>query len=282
MSEIEDSASLQVRLAEIELEKEKIKLQEISKQRQTDLERDRMKHQHELELAKLQLEENKLSLERDKQRESVRFRNSNKYPVHILRDTGAAQIFVVKTVLPFSLQSATGDSVLVRGIGSTQLNVPLHCVNLEADLVRGEVVVGVLSVLPVEGVDVILGNDLAGALVWGDASVVVTPKPTSSGELDDLAKRYPSVFPACAITRAMAKKYREYGPDHSNSSEHLDLPPQTKHTCAPDPPQFCVLGGVEAGPDRVSLSSLTSSQGPRWVGVEREARDGPVEPQDTI
>ncbi|KAJ8353391.1 hypothetical protein SKAU_G00209580 [Synaphobranchus kaupii] len=95
-----------------------------------------------------------------------------------------------------SLQSATGDSVLVRGFGSTQLNVPWHCVNLESDLVRDEVVVGVLSVLPVEGVDVILGNDL----VWGDASVVVTP----SGELDDLAKRYPSVFPACAITRAMA------------------------------------------------------------------------------
>ncbi|KAJ8364842.1 hypothetical protein SKAU_G00136730 [Synaphobranchus kaupii] len=176
-----------------------------------------------------------------------------------MRDTGAAQSFVVKTVLPFSSQLATGNSVLVRGIGSTQLNVPLHCVNLESDLVRGEVVVGVLSVLPVEGVDVILGNDLAGALVWGDASVVVTPKPTSSGELDDLAKRYPSVFPACAITRAMAKKHREYGPDHSNSSEDLDLPPQTKHTCAPDPPQ-----------------------GPRWVGVERGARDGPVEPQDTI
>ncbi|KAJ8349011.1 hypothetical protein SKAU_G00276000 [Synaphobranchus kaupii] len=59
-------------------------------------------------------------------------------------------------------KSATGDSVLVCGIGSTQLNVPLHCVNLESDLVWGEVVVGVLSVLPVEGVDVILGNDLAG------------------------------------------------------------------------------------------------------------------------
>ncbi|KAJ8349013.1 hypothetical protein SKAU_G00276020 [Synaphobranchus kaupii] len=99
--------------------------------------------------------------------------NSNKYPVHILRDTGAAQSFVIKTVVPFSSQSATGDSVLVCGIGSTQLNVPLHCVNLESDLVWGEVVVGVLSVLPVEGVDVILGNDLAGALVWGDASVVV-------------------------------------------------------------------------------------------------------------
>ncbi|KAJ8346960.1 hypothetical protein SKAU_G00283610 [Synaphobranchus kaupii] len=201
-----------------------------------------------------------------------------------------------------------GDSVLVRGIGSTQLNVPLHCVNLESDLVRGEVVVGVLSVLPVEGVDVILGNDLAGALVWGDASVVVTPKPTSSGELDDLAKRYPSVFPACVITRAMAKKHREYGPDHSNSSEDLDLPPQTEHTCtASEPPQGYSLqirhirgresvvadahsrapmpfiaGGVEAGPDRDSLSSLTSSQGPRWVGVERGVRDGPVEPQDTI
>ncbi|KAJ8346475.1 hypothetical protein SKAU_G00278760 [Synaphobranchus kaupii] len=153
----------------------------------------------------------------------------------IRSSTDAPPIFVSRKY--WGVYSATGDSVLVRGIGSTQLNVPLHCVNLESDLVRGEVVVGVLSVLHVEGVDVILGNDLAGALVWGDASVVVTPKPTSSGELDDLAKRYPSVFPACAITRAMAKKHREYGPDHSNSSEDLDLPPQTKHTCAPEPPQ---------------------------------------------
>ncbi|KAJ8349457.1 hypothetical protein SKAU_G00245870 [Synaphobranchus kaupii] len=164
MSEIEDSASLQVRLAEIELEKEKLKLQEISKQRQTDLERDRMKHQHELELAKLQLEENKLSLERDKQRESVRF-------PHAI-DTPNPDVVPVKSSGRPSFEdnvlSATGDSVLVRGFGSTQLNVPLHCVNLESDLVRGEVVVGVLSVLPVEGVDVILGNDLAGALVWGD------------------------------------------------------------------------------------------------------------------
>ncbi|KAJ8332629.1 hypothetical protein SKAU_G00424180 [Synaphobranchus kaupii] len=268
MSEIEDSASLQVRLAEIELEKEKLKLQEISEQRQTDLERDRMKHQHELELAKLQLEENKLSLERDKQRESVRqtglvtaiqegkalaekmdteptfsehrTRRRKLLPAHAI-DTPDPDVVPVNSSGRPSFEdnvlSATGDSVPVRGIGSTQLNVPLHCVNLESDLVQGEVVVGVLSVLPVEGVDVILGNDLAGVLVWGDASVVVSPKPTSSGELDDLAKRYPSVFPACAITRAMARKHREYGPDHSNSSEDLDLPPQTEHTCAPEPPQ---------------------------------------------
>ncbi|KAJ8364888.1 hypothetical protein SKAU_G00137190 [Synaphobranchus kaupii] len=158
-----------------------------------------MKHQHELELAKLQLEEKKLSLERDKQRESVRFPHAIDTPnpdvVHV-KSSGRLSFeddVLVNEYTPFVTDgfvslSATGDSVLVRGIGSTQLNVPLHWVNLESDLVRGAVVVGVLPVLPVEGVDVILGNDLAGELVWGDASVVVTPKPTSSGELDDLAK----------------------------------------------------------------------------------------------
>ena len=42
------------------------------------------------------------------------------------------------------------------------LSVPLHKVVLTSDLVVGEVELGVRPCLPMDGVDVILGNNLAG------------------------------------------------------------------------------------------------------------------------
>ncbi len=57
-------------------------------------------------------------------------------PVKILRDTGSMDSFILESVLPFSSQSHTGESVLIRGIG---LNV--------------------------------LGNGLVRERVWADSSV---------------------------------------------------------------------------------------------------------------
>ncbi|PIK41670.1 hypothetical protein BSL78_21475 [Apostichopus japonicus] len=42
------------------------------------------------------------------------------------------------------------------------ISVPLHRVNLECGLVSGQVLVGVMSELPIKGVSMMLGNDLAG------------------------------------------------------------------------------------------------------------------------
>lgn len=77
-------------------------------------------------------------------------------PIKILCDTGAVDSFILESILPFSSQSETGDSVLVRGIGLNTLTLPLHKVKLHPDLVTGEVVVGVCPVLPIEGVHLIL------------------------------------------------------------------------------------------------------------------------------
>lgn len=52
------------------------------------------------------------------------------------------------------------------------VEVPLHKVHLTSDLVIGEVVVGVRPSLPVPGVEVILGNDLAGGVSGRDHQVV--------------------------------------------------------------------------------------------------------------
>lgn len=91
-----------------------------------------------------------------------------KIPVTILRDTGASESFILQDVLPFSFLSDTGTSVLVRGIGLDVMSVPLHRVMLSSELVSGEVVIGVRPSLPVDGVDIIMGNNLAGGRVWPD------------------------------------------------------------------------------------------------------------------
>ena len=70
-------------------------------------------------------------------------------PVRILRDTGAAQSFMLSGVLPLSDNTYTGTHVLVRGFEMTPVQVPLHRVCLSSKLVNGEVVVGVRQCLPI-------------------------------------------------------------------------------------------------------------------------------------
>ena len=127
-------------------------------------------------------------------------------PVKILRDTGASETFVLQSVFPFSPVSDTGTRILVCGIGLNTFAVPLHRLVLQWDLVQGEVVVGVRPSLPVEGVSVILGNNLAGARVWGDAppSLVVCPEPALSETPDHCERCFPEVFSACVVTRSMS------------------------------------------------------------------------------
>lgn len=65
-------------------------------------------------------------------------------------------------MLPFSRETDTGDCLLMRGMGLTVLPVQQHTFELNSGLIQGEVAMGVRPALPVEGVDIILGNDLAG------------------------------------------------------------------------------------------------------------------------
>lgn len=126
--------------------------------------------------------------------------------VTVLRDTGAAQSFISAKVLPFSESSFTGNDVLVRGIEMRCVNVPLHAVYLKTDMVSGLVNLAVREQLPVEGVDLILGNDLAGGAVF--PTPIVTLIPDNSQHIG-LVQKFPSVFPACAVTRAQAQKFKE-------------------------------------------------------------------------
>ncbi len=87
-------------------------------------------------------------------------------PFCILRDTGAAQSFLLEGLLPLSDSTATGTHVLVRGFEMGFMEVPLHSIHITSKLVSGNVIVGVHAVLTVPGVTFILGNNLAGGNLW--------------------------------------------------------------------------------------------------------------------
>ncbi|XDV19608.1 hypothetical protein PO909_025053 [Leuciscus waleckii] len=125
-------------------------------------------------------------------------------PVRILRDTGAAQSLLLKGVLLLSDQTDTGAQVLVRGVEMGCTIVPLHRIVIKSPLVSGQVVVGVLPSLPIEGVSFILGNDLAGVKVIPSPQVTEVPMPGES--FDELSQSFPDVFSVCAVTRAMSKQ----------------------------------------------------------------------------
>lgn len=127
---------------------------------------------------------------------SVSLSDTAHQPVVILRDTGSAQSFILKEILPFSQNSYTRTNVLIRGIEMGCDGVPLHQVCLMSDLVNGLVHLGVCEQLPFEGVGLVLGNDLAGGQVF--------PRPvvTNNGETDEissLSQEFSSPF--CGVCR---------------------------------------------------------------------------------
>ena len=101
---------------------------------------------------------------------------------------------------------------MIRDMGMHTWPVPLHKIELDSDLVKGKVAIGLKPVMPVEGVSVVLGNDLAGGWVWENVPPppVVTLGPTVSAGLDS-SKEFPEVFTACAVTRSMSGTEPEGG-----------------------------------------------------------------------
>lgn len=132
--------------------------------------------------------------------------DGDKQPVKILRDTAALQSLLLAGTLTFV--EPHQDTVLVRGIGGYQ-NAPLHEVYLNSELVKGKVSVGVLPDLPVPGVTLLLGNDLAGDRVhppYPVMAVSVCDIMKDISDTGDSDSQFPELFPGCAVTRAMTKK----------------------------------------------------------------------------
>ena len=124
--------------------------------------------------------------------------------VKILRDTGATQSLMLDSVLPLKENSFTGANVLISGVEMGVLEVPLHEVNIKSSLINGNIVIGMRPSLPVEGISLILGNDLAGERVMVDPRVA--EKPRDDENTERLAEKFPGIFPASVVTRSMKAK----------------------------------------------------------------------------
>ena len=127
--------------------------------------------------------------------------------IHVLRDPGASQSLLLEGFLPLSNSSYTGSSVLLQDVELGVTSVPLHVVNLKANLVSGPVMVRIRPSLPIQGVSLILGNNLAGERVM--VNPCVSPKPELNTNPEEIELHVPGVFPSCVITRAMARQLKE-------------------------------------------------------------------------
>ena len=124
--------------------------------------------------------------------------------VKILRDTGATQSLMLDSVLPLTENSFTGANVLISGVEIGILEVPLHEVNIQSSLINGKIVIGMRPSLPVEGISLMLGNDLAGEKVMVDPRVV--EKPRDDKKTERVAEKFPGIFPASVVKRSMNSK----------------------------------------------------------------------------
>jgi len=83
--------------------------------------------------------------------------------VTILRDSGGPQSIILEGILPLTSKSSCHSSAVVQGVEMGFVLAPLHKVHLQSRLVSGLFKVAVLPVLPIKGVDFILGNDIGKA-----------------------------------------------------------------------------------------------------------------------
>ena len=73
---------------------------------------------------------------------------SEKVPINILQDTGTTQSLILASILPFSQKSSIGVNMLLQGVESGAISVPVHTIYLHSDLVSGPVIVGIRPCLP--------------------------------------------------------------------------------------------------------------------------------------
>lgn len=95
----------------------------------------------------------------------------------------------------------TSDSVFLQGVEQGVIEVSLHKIHLKSELINGPVIVGIRPSLPIKGVSLLLGNDLA------DGRVIAAPIVSNKAYINDASEiEDQDLYPACAVTRAKTKK----------------------------------------------------------------------------
>ena len=93
---------------------------------------------------------------------------SDRQDIGILRDTGSAQTVMLRECVPRAARHYPMSYTRVRGIEGRTQEIPVCLVHIESDVASGLVPVGLVDAIPIRGVSLILGNDLAGHRIRGD------------------------------------------------------------------------------------------------------------------
>ena len=54
--------------------------------------------------------------------------------------------------MPRESETATGERVVIQGVGGNVVSVPLHQISLGSEIVCGTVIIGVVDSLPMQGI----------------------------------------------------------------------------------------------------------------------------------
>ncbi|KAG7160433.1 hypothetical protein Hamer_G001681, partial [Homarus americanus] len=120
-------------------------------------------------------------------------------PVTILRDSGCLQTLIKEGVVA----ARKTDKYVVLGSFWGQGVAPLVLVRVKSSCFSGIANVACVHELPVAGVDLILGNDLAGGQMGNvTPPPVLRERPEFTAGLQQLEDDMPDVFPLCAVTRS--------------------------------------------------------------------------------
>ena len=129
--------------------------------------------------------------------------------VTVLRDTGSCQSCILESSLPEHFVKEERDYVLLGGFPNTVSSWPLESVHLETTHFSGLCKLAVVKSFPLDGVDVLLGNDL---LSGGEGTAPVQPKKVDPIEIEKVEVCCKPLIP---VTRSKSGK-----PDDGDS---LDL-----------------------------------------------------------
>lgn len=116
---------------------------------------------------------------------------ADQQPVQILRNTAGYQSLILFNALPFSKNSACGHSSNLSGIETGRVRRPLHFVHIKSRLINGRFPVAVCPTLPVRGITMLMGNDIAGGKVTPSSDVSDVP-PSLSDQMDKQNQDIPS------------------------------------------------------------------------------------------
>ena len=98
--------------------------------------------------------------------------------VKCLRDTGAAQSLIVSRIVPSDIVENCLDYVLLGGFPNTVSSWPLVEVEINSSTMKGKHKMAVVDHLPVEGVEVIMANDIMGMNTVVNPVVCLIPEVT--------------------------------------------------------------------------------------------------------